>query len=202
MQQGKLFVISGPSGAGKSRICEELIRSGNFELSVSMTTRKPRGAEVHGVNYYFVSDEEFDLAIGQGDLLEYAGVYAHRYGTPKAPVLEKLAAGLDVILEIEMQGAMQVRAAYPQAVLIYILPPSIRVLRERLIRRGTDDEEQLKRRMAESLSEIRRIREYDYCVINDVFEQALADVIAITKSEHCRVGEDADEIIKRFEEEK
>jgi guanylate kinase len=201
MQQGKLFVISGPSGAGKSLICEELIKSGDFQLSISMTTRKPRGAEIHGVNYFFVSEEAFDEAIEKGELLEYAGIYAHRYGTPKAPVLNKLEAGQDVILEIEMQGAMQIKAACPDAVLIYILPPSLRVLRERLEKRGTEDAQQLERRTSEALNEIRRIREYDYCVVNDDLEQALEDVRSIAKSEHCRIGEDADEIIKRFEEE-
>ena len=115
MAKGRLFIVSGPSGAGKSSICEALYKDGSFERSISMTTRARRGKEIPGVSYYYVTDEEFQKTEDEGGFLECAGIYGHRYGTPKAPVLEKLDQGRDVILEIEMQGAMQAKNAYPEA---------------------------------------------------------------------------------------
>ena len=201
MKQGRLFVISGPSGAGKGTICKELISAGVADLSVSMTTRKPRGIEQEGVHYYFVSHEDFQKAIDEGNMLEWAEIYENRYGTPKKPVLEKLAQGRDVILEIEMQGAMQVKKNYPKSVLIFVLPPSISVLRQRLIDRGTETPEQIDLRTRTTLEEIKRIKDYSYFIINDDLSSAVDDALTIINAEHLRVEDKAEEIIQRYESE-
>ena len=201
MEQGRLFVISGPSGTGKGTICSKLMESGDFELSVSMTTRRPREGEVHGVSYYFVTHEEFQKTVDEGGLLEWARIYANSYGTPKAPVLKKLAEGKDVILEIEMQGAMQVKQNYPQAVLIFVLPPSLAELKKRLTSRGTETPEQIEMRTKATLSEIATIKDYDYFIINDRLDSAIGDVRAIIRAEHLRTSGQAEEIIKRYENE-
>ena len=200
MQQGKLFVISGPSGAGKGTICRELIETGDFALSVSMTTRAPRSGETEGVSYFFVTEDEFVRCIEEGGFLEHAQIYGNRYGTPKAPVLRELKAGRDVILEIEMDGASQVKKNWPQAVLIFILPPSLKVLKERLRGRGTETEEQIELRSSRCLKEIRLISGYDYYVINDELDAAVSDVLSIVRSEHLRT-EGCEELIRKYEEE-
>ncbi len=203
MRQGRLFVISGPSGAGKGTICNVLKKDESFGLSVSMTTRRPRKGEEDGVNDYFVSMEEFRRTIEEDGFLEYAGIYDNFYGTPKKPVMEMLSKGQDVILEIEMQGASNVKRAYPEAVLIFVLPPSLAVLRKRLRRRGTETEEQLALRTQTSLAEIERLPEYDYYVYNDDVDTAVAEVYAIVRGcgEANRVGERAPSIIQRYKEE-
>ena len=200
--QGRLFVVSGPSGAGKSSICEQLYKNGDFTPSVSMTTRRPRGKEIPGISYYFVSPEEFQATIENDGFLEHAEIYGNCYGTPKAPVLRNLAEGRDVILEIEMQGALQAKRSYPEAITVFVLPPSMKVLRDRLIRRGTEDEEQLRVRMQESLNEIRRLSDYEYYLVNDDFERAVADLreIADGIGDH-RVPEDVSGIVGKYEEE-
>lgn len=202
MKQGRLFVVSGPSGAGKSTICEQLYKNGEFLPSVSMTTRARRGNEIPGVNYYFVTPEEFQKTVDEGGFLEYAVIYNNRYGTPKAPVIKNLKEGKDVILEIDMQGAQNAKKAFPEAVTVFVLPPTMAMLRERLINRGTENEEQLKIRMKESLDEIRRLAEYDYYLINDDFDRALNDLreIAAGKGDH-KVPEDISCIVKKYEEE-
>ncbi len=201
MKQGRLFVISGPSGAGKGTICKELISAGIADLSVSMTTRKPRGIEQEGIHYYFVSHEEFQQAIDEGNMLEWAEIYGNRYGTPKKPVLDKLAQGRDVILEIEMQGAMQVKKSYPKSVLIFVLPPSISELRKRLIDRGTETPEQIDLRTRTTLDEIKTIKDYSYFIINDDLVTAVDDALTIINAEHLRVEDEAEEIIQRYESE-
>ena len=201
MGKGRLFIVSGPSGAGKSSICEALYRDGTYTPSISMTTRARRGKEIPGVSYYYVTDEEFQKTIEEDGFLEYAGIYGHRYGTPKAPVLQNLSEGKDVVLEIEMQGALQAKKAYPEAITVFILPPSMQTLRDRLIKRGTEDEEQLHKRMNESLAEIRRIKDYQYYIINDDLQHSIEELRAIGQGGGTPVPEDVSGIIQRYEEE-
>ena len=152
--KGKLFILSGPSGAGKGTICKELLAQTDLELSVSMTTRQPREGEIHGVHYYFVTEDEFVERIGADGFLEHAEVYGRRYGTPKEPVIEKLKQGIDVILEIDIQGALKVKENYPDGVFIFILPPSMAELRKRLTGRGTETAEAIEMRLGETLKEL------------------------------------------------
>jgi len=212
MQQGRLFVLSGPSGAGKGTICDRIVEDGSAQLSISMTTRAPRGKEIPGVSYFYVSDEEFDKTIEEGGFLEYAGIYSHRYGTPKAPVLKALDEGKDVILEIEMQGAKQVKTNYEDAVLIFVLPPSLAELRKRLEKRNSDSPEQIIKRTEATLSEIHRINEYDYYVINGELEDAVTVVKNIMKAVHGdadakkaivknKVGKRALKMIEKYDKE-
>ena len=201
MEQGKLFVLSGPSGAGKGTICKEIVRRENIGLSVSMTTRAPRGQEEHGKSYYFVSEEEFQKTINEGGFLEYAQIYGHSYGTPKRAVLDQLSQGRDIILEIEMQGAFQVKNVYPEGILIFILPPSLAELRKRLIERGTEDEEDIRIRQQATLNEIALIHDYDYFVINGELEEAVDRVRSIILAEHSKVDPQVDRLIRKYEEE-
>ena len=199
---GKLFVLSGPSGAGKGTICKRLLEEiEELDLSVSMTTRKPRVGETEGVSYFFTEKEVFEEHIKQGNLLEYAQVYGNYYGTPKKPVLEKLARGVDVILEIDMQGALKVKESYPDGVFIFILPPSMAELRKRLTGRGTETAEAIEMRLGEALKELSYIDKYDYCVVNRVLEEAVARVKAIVVAEHSKVAFTAEELIERYKEE-
>ena len=199
---GKLFVLSGPSVAGKGTICKKLLEeTEKLELSVSMTTRSPRHGEVEGISYFFTEKEKFEEHIRCGNLLEHAQVYGNYYGTPKAPVLEKLAAGIDVILEIDMQGALKVKESYPDGVFIFILPPSMSELRKRLTGRGTETAEAIELRLGETLKELSYIEKYDYCVVNGVLEEAVARVKAIVVAEHSKVAFTAEELIASYKEE-
>ena len=198
---GKLFILSGPSGAGKGTICKALLAETDLELSVSMTTRNPRAGETEGESYYFVSKEEFLRKIDASGFLEYAEVYGNFYGTPKQPVIDKLSAGTDVILEIDMQGALKVKENYPDGVFIFILPPSMSELRKRLTGRGTETAEAIEMRLGETLKELSYIDKYDYCVVNGQLDEAVARVKAIVTAEHSRVTFTAEELISRYKEE-
>lgn len=202
-KKGKLLVISGPSGTGKGTICKQLFdRLENIVFSVSMTTRSPREGEVNGVNYHFVNKESFEEMISQGGFLEYAQVFDNYYGTPRQLVMEKLNAGIDVILEIDVQGAMQVKRVFPEALLIFVLPPSLEELRRRIVGRGTETEESLNKRLGKAIDEIEYAVRYDYAIINDVLEEAVEGIIKIIEAERFRVfEEDITKIIAKYKEE-
>ena len=187
---GILFIVSAPSGAGKTSLLRALLPTDhNLVLSVSHTTRPPRPGEVDGVDYYFVSVEEFMRLAGEGAFLEQAEVFGNYYGTSEAGVRAQLAGGQDVVLEIDWQGARQVRKTFPGAVSIFIVPPSIEALRERLSGRGQDDEAIIERRMAEARKELSHYP--DYLMVNDRFEEALEDLGAIVRSERLRTPRNA-----------
>ncbi len=201
--KGRLFIISGPSGVGKGTIVSELLKrqGDSLELSVSATTREPRSGEVEGSSYYFLSEEEFLKRAGSGGFLEHASVHGHYYGTPRLPVEEKLDSGCDVILEIDVQGAMQVKENFDNGVYIFILPPSISELRRRLTGRGTEKEADLEIRLGMALEEIEYTDRYDYAVVNDDLQTAADEVAAVITAEHCRIDGRADSIIRRYREE-
>ena len=199
--KGRLFVISGPSGTGKGTICREILKDIRNEFSVSMTTREPREGEEHGREYFFVSHEEFIENINRNNFLEYATVFDNYYGTPKDIVLKKLEKGRNVILDIDVQGGLQVKEAMPEAVLIFLLPPSLAALRSRLENRGTETPEKIEKRLNKALDEIKFIGEYDYMVVNDVREDAVSDVRSIMTAEASRVPEKVLPIIRKYEQE-
>lgn len=201
MAKGQLFVISGPSGVGKGTIANRLLNEVDITFSVSMTTRAPRPGEVNGVSYYFVSDEEFDKTIAEDGFLEYAGNFGNRYGTPKAPIIELLNSGKDVLLDIDIQGAINVKKSYPKGVFIFILPPSMAELRKRITGRGTETEDSLNKRLGKALEEISYIDKYDYCIVNGELEEAIARAKAILIAEHSRVSEDIYDLIDKYKEE-
>lgn len=199
--KGKLFIISGPSGAGKGTICKRLIDETKVEISVSMTTRQPRAGEEEGKSYYFTTKEDFLKEVEADGFLEWAEVYGNYYGTPKAKVDEKLAAGIDVVLEIDIQGALNVKEAYPEGIFIFILPPSMAELRKRITGRGSETEESLKIRLSQTLKEVSYIDKYDYCVVNGELEEAVNRVKSIVTAEHSRVSQNIYKLIEQYKEE-
>ncbi len=204
MTKGKLIVISGPSGTGKGEICKKLLkRSDNLALSVSMTTRMPRKHEKHGREYYFVSKEEFENEIKSNGLLEYADVFGigNYYGTPKDIVLEQLELGKDIILEIDVEGGRQVKANYCDTLRIFIAPPNMAELQRRISGRGTEEEEIIKRRLEEAITEIDAIEEYDYLVINDKIDEAVKVVESILIAEKAKVTRESADCLKKLKEE-
>lgn len=194
---GLLVVISGPSGAGKGTICKELIESGEFWLSVSATTRSPRNGEEEGKNYYFLEKANFLSKIKQGDFLEYAEVYGNYYGTPKSKVIEKLEEGKDVILEIDIQGALKVKETYPKGVFIFILPPSMEELKNRIIKRGSETPESLMTRFKSAYKEINYVSKYNYAVVNDKIEEAVNKIKSIIIAEKCSVERIQENIVSK-----
>ncbi|WP_028241413.1 guanylate kinase [Stutzerimonas azotifigens] len=184
---GTLYIVSAPSGAGKTSLVKALIESQpQIRVSVSHTTRAMRPGEVDGVNYHFVSREEFLERLSRNEFLEHAEVFGNLYGTSQRWLEETLAEGYDLILEIDWQGAQQVRRLMPQARSIFILPPTQEALRQRLTSRGQDSDEIIERRMREAVSEMSHYAEYDYLVINDEFAHALADLAAIFRANQLR----------------
>ncbi len=188
MKQGLLIVVSGPSGTGKGTVCERLLASTpELAYSISATTRQPRAGEVDGQNYYFLTREQFEQKIAEGDFLEYANVYGNYYGTPLGKIQERRAAGEDVLLEIDTQGALNVMQRCPDGLFIFLLPPSLTELEHRIRGRGSETEETLARRLGNAKKEIQIGRKYKYVVVNDEVELAVARIKSILTAEHCRV---------------
>jgi guanylate kinase len=184
-RKGIIIVVSGFSGVGKGTIMKELIkRYDNYALSISATTRDPRPGEENGREYFFVSNEEFEKLISENGLIEHAGYVNHYYGTPRKYVEDKLAEGIDVILEIEIQGALQIKKQYNDAVLLFVMPPSAEVLRNRLCGRGTETEDVIKGRLDRAKEESQGIENYDYIVINDDLDRCVEQVNEIITSAH------------------
>lgn len=187
MSTGILFIVSAPSGAGKTSLVAALLKNEpDLKLSISHTTRPRRPKEQAGVNYHFVDTETFEAMINADAFIEHAEVFGNHYGTSRDAVAEPLAAGSDVLLEIDWQGAALVRQAHPEAVSIFIVPPSQAALRERLQGRAQDDPEVIESRLAEARTEMQHHSEFDYLVVNDDFDQALAELDAIVLAERCR----------------
>lgn len=187
-KKGLLVVVSGPSGAGKGTVLAHAIRNyPNLQYSVSVTTREPRPGEVDGVNYYFVTKDRFKEMLAGGELLEHQQVYGNYYGTPKQKVLDKLEEGFDVVLEIDVKGALDIKNKFPQAVMIFLTPVNRSTIEERLRGRDTETEEQLKVRIESAIDEIKQAVFYDYIVVNEDAEKGAEDIINIIKAQKCSV---------------
>ena len=184
---GNLFVVAAPSGAGKSSLVKALLElDSHVQPSVSHTTRAPRGQEKHGREYFFVSEQEFDAMVKADAFVEWANVHNHRYGTSKKAIEERMLQGADVILEIDFQGAIQIKRVFANAISIFILPPSWEELRSRLERRGEDSPEVIELRLKNAELEVAQVREFDFVIINELFDRALFDLKAIVHSQRLK----------------
>ena len=184
---GNLFVVAAPSGAGKSSLVKALMEvDAHVQPSVSHTTRAPRGQERHGREYFFASAAEFDAMVKAGAFLEWAHVHGQRYGTSRKMIEERIAQGSDVVLEIDYQGALQVKKIFANAVLVFVLPPSWEELRSRLQRRGEDSPEMIEVRLKNAADEMRQVSQFDFVIINEVFESALFDLKAIVHAQRLK----------------
>jgi guanylate kinase len=189
MEQGKLFVISAPSGVGKTTLCRRLLdQISGISFSVSYTTRDPRQEEFDGIDYHFITQDRFEEMISADAFLEWARVYDNFYGTSKSEVLSRLELGEDVLLDIDIQGARQIRRLFPEAILIFLLPPSWSVLEARLRGRGSEDSSRLKLRMANAKSELEAVHEFDFVVINDDLSKATEDLKSIVIAQRCKTS--------------
>lgn len=199
MNKGILIVVSAPSGCGKGTILAEVLKNEKFYYSVSATTRSPRPGETDGVNYHFLKKDQFEELIKNGGMLEYAEYCGNYYGTPRDKVLEKINEGKNVILEIEVQGAMQIKEKCPEAVFVFIAPPSVAELRNRLVNRGTETPEVIEKRVSEAAQEISFAYKYDYVVVNDVLDAAIDDFLSVIRAEELKAENQKniiDEVLK------
>ena len=202
-KRGLLLVVSGPSGTGKGTICKKMVEMNDaLKLSVSATTRQPRLGEKEGISYYFKTREEFEKMVENGEFLEHAMIYDNYYGTPKQAIVDQLDAGVDVILEIEMQGARQIREVCPDAVFVFILPPSLDELKHRIVGRGTETKEQIEKRFNSAYNEIKLLGDYDYFIFNNIVDKSAEEIFEIIKSEKSRVARYKKDIFDMFEREK
>ena len=201
-EKGNLVVISGPSGAGKDSIVNNLKKFyKNYWVSVSMTTREMRPGDVEGVSYFFIDNDTFEKRIQENKFLEYAKYNNYYYGTPKDKILDKLNQGIDVILVIEIQGALKIKEILPETLFIFVLPPSMKELKRRLIARGTENNEKIIQRFTRAYQEINEVTKYNYVVINDDIDEASMKVADILVSERCRVDRIEDVYLNNMEEE-
>ena len=201
-KKGILIVVSGFSGAGKGTLMKELLKKypDDYALSISATSRKPREGEQEGVEYFFKTREEFEKMIEGEELVEYAQYVGNYYGTPKAYVEEQLEAGKDVILEIEIQGALKIKEKFPQTVLMFVTPPSAEELKNRLVGRGTEDMDTIERRLSRAVEEAEGIEAYDYLVVNDILELCVEEMHQIISNEHTRISRNLPAIEQMREE--
>lgn len=199
MNKGRLIIFSAPSGCGKGTMIAEIVKNGNYHCSISATTRQPRRGEKNGINYYFITDEEFEQKIRENAFLEYAGYCKHYYGTLLSEVDDYLEKGTDVILEIEVQGAMEVMQKRPDAFSVFVMPPSIKELRRRLKKRNTETDDVIEQRISEAAGEIAQADKYNYVIVNDALEDAVNDFLAIMQAEKLKAefsGDIINEVLK------
>ncbi|MEW6131850.1 MAG: guanylate kinase [Pseudomonadota bacterium] len=200
MSAGVLYIVAAPSGAGKTSLVKALLKKdAAIRLSVSYTTRAPRPGEVDGIDYHFVGIDDFKAMAARGEFLESAEVYGNFYGTSQAWIAGEIAAGRDILLEIDWQGAGQVKKHFPEAVTLFILPPSIEALRERLSNRGQDGAEVIERRMAAARDDISHAAEFEYIIVNDDFDQALLDLLAVVRASRLVASRQAQKLKPLFE---